>query len=185
MGERSPDWKWHDRCLAAFHTTLGFNLSSMDLKRAPIRAENSSVRPSSRVPISSQFFNTLLMIYVSKYILHRLRIVCPVIAYHINGGRFRFLRGNVSRFSTITGYITVYIDIFTWMNRDERTNTNGITKYSLCFDDPSENEKFICRKRGWNILERDGRIVIRRNEASFGIIKKKINKIVRVIFLWK
>lgn len=110
----------------------------MDLKRAPIRAENSS---SSRPRVSlSQFFNTLLMIYVSKYILHRFRVLYARLSrialmwtvWSPSGKCFSFLNNRIR-------YHTVYIDIFTWMNRDERTNTSGITKFVVVFSPKMRN----------------------------------------------
>lgn len=69
-GSKTTSGRW----LATFHTTLGFDSSSMDLKRMPIY-RSEFVHVSAPHGLASLSFNIMLMIYASKYILHRVRYV--------------------------------------------------------------------------------------------------------------
>lgn len=96
------------------------------------------------------------MIYVSKYILHRFRIVCPVIAYHINVDDFVSFREmflvsqqqQQDRIQYIYRYI--YMDESGWEDKYERNNEIRraliLRKWEIYLSS---------RKRSWSILERE------------------------------
>lgn len=118
------------------------------------------------------------MIYVSKYILHRFRIVCPVIAYHINVDDFVSFREmflvsqqqQQDRIQYIYRYI--YMDESGWEDKYERNNE--IRRALMA--PPKTRNLFVESKEK---LKYSGK----GNEASFEVIKKKVSKIVRVTFL--
>lgn len=142
LGARSLDWKWRlawplPGCCFSYYIRIQPFLDGFET--CADTGGKFILVPSSSCP-SRSFFNTLLMIYVSKYILHRFRVLYARLSrvalmwtvWSSSGKCFSFLNNRI-------GYHTVYIDIFTWMNRDERTNTSGITKFVVVFPPKMRN----------------------------------------------